>query len=358
MKKNKNKEQKNQAGDSGPKNTAATVANNSGARKRIERLFKTVSLIENATANSKKINVTHLMGELEVDRSTVMRDIDFLRDMGLELEWDHANETYDFSGNEKYIPAMELGRKDYLLLEFIQQSLAQYAQTEMGQEMLKTFQRLFGIFTGRTNWNKWSKSVHFRLGYKTARAQMEIRSFHILDRAIHKRQAVTFTYKSPKSPRAREKKVEPHLMVMNEGRWYLYGTDTTTRRLTPFAFPRIDNLAMADEKFEPDPARDPRPLLEHSFGCAIGSGDPYNVVVDFEPEVAERVKESIWHRRQTLADLPGGRVRLTLPLNNDLEIRPWILSWGPYAKVAAPEGLAQEIAGTIRKMAAHTAANA
>jgi predicted DNA-binding transcriptional regulator YafY len=355
MKKNKNKEPKNQTGDSGPKNTPA---NNSGARKRIERLFKTVSLIENATANDKKINVKHLMDELEVDRSTVMRDIDFLRDLEMEVEWDHAKETYDFSGNEKYIPSMELGKKDYLLLEFIQQSLAQYAQTEMGQEMLKTFQRLFGIFTGRANWNKWSKSVYFRLGYKTAKAQMEIRSFHILDRAIHKRHIVSFTYKSPKSSRPREKKIEPHLMVMNEGRWYLYGTDTTTRRLTPFAFPRMRDLVMTDEKFQADPPRDPRALLEHSFGCAISSEPPYDIVVEFEPEVAERVKESVWHLKQTLTDLPGGRVQLTLPLNNDLEVRSWILSWGPYARVVAPQNLAQEIAGTIQKMAARTATNA
>lgn len=62
--------------------------------------------------------------------------------------------------------------------------------------------------------------------------------------------------------------------------------------------------------------------------------------------------------KQTLDSGPGGRVRFTVPLNNDPEVRPWILSGAPYAKVAAPRNLAREIAATIQKMGAHTAANA
>lgn len=63
-------------------------------------------------------------------------------------------------------------------------------------------------------------------------------------------------------------------------------------------------------------------------------------------------------QEQNPADFTGCPVQMTLPLNNDLEVRSWILSWGPYARVLAPQNLAQEIAGTIQKMAARTTANA
>ena len=52
------------------------------------------------------------------------------------------------------------------------------------------------------------------------------------------------------------------------------------------------------------------------------------IVLDFDSKVVQRVKESLWHQQQALQELPGGRVRLTLPLNSTLEVAPWILSWG------------------------------
>lgn len=324
--------------------------NNSGSRRRIERLFKTVGLIANANARGGKINVSNLMEELEADRSTVMRDLEFLRDMEIELDYDPVGHTYVMSNGGQYIPAMELGDKDYLLLEFIQQCLAQYSKTELGQEMLGTFKRLFGIFTGNANWNKWSKSVVFRVGQTPARASIELKIFHLLHRAINGKRVVTFSYKSPKNAKPRQKTVEPHLMIMNEGRWYLYGTDAKTRRLTPFAFPRISDLSLTAEKFTTEPPRHPRELLRHSFGCVIGTEAPSDVVVEFEPEVAERIKETVWHPDQTLRDLPGGGLRLSMPLNSTLEVKPWILSWGPYARTTAPTPLAAELSETVARM--------
>ena len=335
-----------------------TKSNSSGGRMRLERIFKLVGLIQNANAAQRQINVTKLMGELEVDRSTVMRDLDFLRMMGVEVDWNPITETYELEDGQDFFPAMDLKAKDYLLLEFIQQSLAQYSQTELGKEMMETYKRLFGIFVGKTEWNKWSKTVVFRLGAAPTRATMEIKIFNLLHRAILEKRLVSFSYKSPKSSRPREKTVEPHLMTMNEGRWYLYGTDAKTRHLTPFAFPRISDIQITAEKFQSDPPRHPRHLLQHSFGAVISTDPPFDIVIEFESAVVERLKESIWHPRQKLEDLPDGRARLTLPLNSTLEVKPWILSWGPYARVTAPDSLAAEIATTIRKMAERCPANA
>ena len=80
-----------------------------------------------------------------------------------------------------------------------------------------------------------------------------------------------------------------------------------------------------------------------------------DIVLDFEPKVVQRVKESVWHPQQVLQELPGGRLRLTLRLNSTLEIAPWILSWGPYVKVINPPELRDSIADTARRMAANYA---
>jgi predicted DNA-binding transcriptional regulator YafY len=325
---------------------------NSGARKRISRIYQMMSLISNYRAKGKKITSTDLKREYEVDRATINRDLEFIRgELSVELEWDPKEGTYNISHEQEYVPAMELSEKDYLLLEFIQQSLSQYSSTELGKEMMDTFQRLFGIFTGKQNWNDWNQSVVFRLGQKPATATREIRAFNIFHRAISKCRTVTFKYKSLNSSQPKEKLVEPHLMAMNEGRWYLYATDTKTRRLTSYAFPRISEIQELKDQFVTQPNPHPRDLFRHSFGCVVSSDPPFDVVIEFESEVVERVKESIWQDGQKIEDLADGRIRLSLRLNSELEILPWVLCWGPCAKVVAPSSLAKAVQEKAEQMA-------
>jgi predicted DNA-binding transcriptional regulator YafY len=324
----------------------------SGARKRISRIHQIIGMISNYRARGKKITCTDLKHEFEVDRATINRDIEFIRDeLKVDLEWDQQEATYNLSNGQEYIPAMELNDKDYLLLEFIQQSLAPYSSTELGVAMMETFERMFGIFTGKQNWNAWSQSVVFRLGQKPTAATREIRAFNIFHRAISKSRTVAFQYKSLTSSHPKEKLVEPHLMAMNEGRWYLYATDTKTRRLTSYAFPRISEVREMKEQFVTQPDPHPRDLFRHSFGCVVANDPPFNVVIEFESEVVERVKESIWQDGQKIEDLPDGRIRLTLRLNSELEILPWVLCWGPSATVVAPSTLANAVKEKAEKMA-------
>jgi predicted DNA-binding transcriptional regulator YafY len=142
-------------------------------------------------------------------------------------------------------------------------------------------------------------------------------------------------------------------MLMNHGRWYFYGTDTKTRKMASFAFARAGGMKIGSEKFQNDPPAHPRELLRHSFGIVVSQEKPVDVVLEFDPKVVQRVMESVWHAGQRIEDLPGGRLRLVLPLNSTLEVSPWILSWGPYVRVVAPDALRESIADSVRRMAAN-----
>lgn len=325
-------------------------------RAGIERIFRMVSMLQNASESGRKISCSTLQDEFDVDRATVLRDITFIRDrLRMDLEWDPREGTYVIEENSKFLPPMELKDKDYLLLSFFQQCLLPYESTELGQEMLASFERMFGIFTGTKNWDSWSKTVHFRFAEKPPSTTKELKIFNILHRAINERKVVEFDYKSPKNPGPKAKSIEPHLMVMHHGRFYFFGTDTKTRRLTPFTFSRVGNIKATAVKFTQEPEKHPSELLKFSFGSVISNDAPEDVVLEFEPEVVERLKESTWQPGQKLEDLAGGRARLTLRLNSMLEIQPWILGWGPKVKVIAPATLVESIATSTRKMAAQYA---
>ncbi len=277
--------------------------------------------------------------------------IEFLNDrLVVPISYDRKENRYLIDDDFAHIPPLELKDTDCLLLSFLQQCLAPHQATEIGQEMIKSFERLFGVLSGSKKWKEWAKSVLFRFENQPQGAPKEVEIFNLLYRIISQQRVVSFSYKAQAKPPG-TKRVKPLLMMMQKGRWYLYGVVDPKKGITSFSFNRISEIEITSEKFRAEELTDPRILLHHSFGVAVSSDPPFNVVLEFESQVVDRVKDSLWHSDQKLEDRPGGKARLTLPLNNTLEIQPWILSWGPYVKVMEPEELAVKIQKTAKSIA-------
>lgn len=308
-------------------------------RAQIERLYGIVAKVQNNEAN----NLTDLAMAYEVNTRTIQRDIEFLRDrLGVPIAFDRKESRYAVEDDFAHIPPLELKETDFLLLSFLQQCLAPYASTGIGAEMNKSFERLFGLLTGTRKWKEWAEPILWRSENVPRGNPKELKIFHLLQRAITRRKEVTFTYKPLRKPAA-SRSVKPLLLMMHKGRWYLYGVIAGKKEITPFSFDRISEVEITATDFNPADYPDPRALLRHSFGVAISSDPPFDVVLEFESRVAERVRESLWHPDQKLEELPEGRVRLTLPLNNTMELESWIRSWGPYVSVKDPIKLISRI---------------
>ena len=308
-------------------------------RAQIERLYGIVAKVQ----NNEAVNLTALAMAFEVNNRTIQRDIEFLRDrLGVPITFERTENRYFIDDDFAHIPPLELKETDYLLLSFLQQCLAPYAATEIGAEMNKSFERLFGVLSGSKKWKEWSKAVLFRFENQPQGIPKEVKLFNVLYRAISQQKEVKFSYKALRKP-STEKVVKPLLMMMKKGRWYLYGVSESRKGITPFSFNRISDIEITKEKFSADRLPNPRAMLHHSFGAVISSDPPFDVVLEFESKVVERMKETIWHPDQKLEVLPEGRARLTLPLNNTMEVESWILSWGPYVKVIEPKKLAQSV---------------
>ena len=78
---------------------------------------------------------------------------------------------------------------------------------------------------------------------------------------------------------------------------------------------------------------------------------PIRVRLRFEPSVAHRVREAVWHRSQELTELPKGRLELAVTVNGIVEIQPWIMSWGGAVEVLEPEALRKAVASSVRQAA-------
>jgi predicted DNA-binding transcriptional regulator YafY len=132
---------------------------------------------------------------------------------------------------------------------------------------------------------------------------------------------------------------------------YVIGYDPLRDAMRTFKLERVQRAEMLDETYEIPADYDPYTLLADSWGIMDESRTD-EIRLRFSPAVARRVKESVWHRSQTVIDNPDGGCDLTLRVSGTREIRSWILSWGADVEVLAPAALREEIADHARRITA------
>ena len=119
-----------------------------------------------------------------------------------------------------------------------------------------------------------------------------------------------------------------------------------------FAVERIEDLSLLEERFTPIEEL-PNDAFPHSLG--VHSGPPVRVEIEFQPAVTDYVRARQWHPSQHVHDDGAGGVRLTLDVCLDRALQSWILSFGPFARVIAPDTLAREIADQFEEARARYA---
>jgi predicted DNA-binding transcriptional regulator YafY len=162
----------------------------------------------------------------------------------------------------------------------------------------------------------------------------------VLDATLNLRQA-SITYESKSSARTKTYVVHPYRLAYAQGGWYLLAYVPEYGEVRTFALERIHELSLLEERFTPIEEL-PAEAFPHSLG--VHSGPPTPVEIRFTSEVAEYVRARDWHPSQQTEETPDGGVRMRLQVCLDRALSSWILSFGPSARVVAPEALAREIA--------------
>jgi predicted DNA-binding transcriptional regulator YafY len=163
--------------------------------------------------------------------------------------------------------------------------------------------------------------------------------------AVRDRHVIEMRYFSAASNRAKSYVAHPYRLALAQGGLYLVAWVPQYDALRTFAVERIERLSVRDETF-----RKTRDLPADIFGGSMGVflGPTERIVLEFEARLAPHVRGRVWHESQKVAELPEGRLQLTLEVSNDWALRSWILGFGGGVKIIAPETLARAVAEELR----------
>jgi predicted DNA-binding transcriptional regulator YafY len=175
-----------------------------------------------------------------------------------------------------------------------------------------------------------------------------------LEAILQSRQALV-TYHSQSSDRLKSYQLHPYRLAFAQGGLYLLAYVPEYGEVRTFALERMQSISLLDERFTPVDEL-PDAAFPHSLG--VHSGPPEQVIVEFEPAVADYVSTREWHPSQSIVPLANGGLQVTLDVCVDRALRGWILSFGPFARVTKPDHLIKDIAGQFEKALAKYAASA
>jgi len=114
---------------------------------------------------------------------------------------------------------------------------------------------------------------------------------------------------------------------------------------------RIRRIELLDEPYEIPSDFDPRELLADAWGIWYTEEEPVEVVLKFHPRVANRVRETRWHRSERLDEQPDGSLIWQARVAEVQEMVPWIRGWGADVEVLEPPELREKMMGEARRLA-------
>ncbi len=301
-------------------------------------------------------NCSTLSRLLEVSTKTIQRDIEFMRDrMGLPIEFRPEHNGFRYTEEVDAFPTLQISEGELVALIVAEKALQQYRGTPFEKRLVGALRKLEQALPDTVSLNlaDWDQSISF---HTTAEPPDQVPPvLESLIRAAQRRQQLVLRYRKPGARLEEERVVDPYQIANVNGDWYLFAFDHLRKDLRRFVPARIVSATPTGTTFTRPAKFELQRLLRDSFGVRSKEGD-FEVVLRFDPSVADYLREKRWHPSQIVKELEDGGVEVRLRLGSLMEIERWILGWGGAARVVAPVDLIERVRrAAIRIQEVHSA---
>jgi predicted DNA-binding transcriptional regulator YafY len=130
--------------------------------------------------------------------------------------------------------------------------------------------------------------------------------------------------------------IDPYTLLFFKNGLYIGGYAHNRKALRLFAVERIEKVELQTERFEVPEDYYPEMLTGTAFGL-IDEGEPEQLELFFDKEVAHLIRERVWHAEQQIEENTDGSLLLRFSASGDKEILAWLYSFIPYVRVIGPD---------------------
>ena len=311
---------------------------------QMARVIEVASLIHN---EPQKWTRSRLAERFEVNIATIQRDIDLLREMGIQIV-PRGKRGYEMI-SDFFLPDLNLDFKEALALITAASFYRAAEGKQAGEVMNRAIHKVTSILPkqARNILNQIAPQI------EVPHHQMsEIDEKHPhkenLYEAIRKRRSVNIEYNSFSSGQRIHHRLAPYAVLFRKRAWYVIGHSERFNRVLTFRINRIVSLSITNLNYEIPEDFSVQRYLSKSWDVMLGPDT--RVVILFAARIAPLIQEVNWHPTQQIRELSNGVLRFEVTVAGWQEIGWWVLSWGHEAAVVEPKALQKWIAQTAQKM--------
>lgn len=309
--------------------------------------------IHEALAEESFPNCSSLGAALEVSPKTIQRDLDFMRDeFGMPIEFDTVRNGFHYTQPVQAFPPVRIGTEELMALFVARKVMAPIAGTAVEQALKTGFRRLADL-AGASVHISWQDLDQAFSVHEPGMMPTDLPLVEQLSVALVKHQKLFLRYTSTRRRVPKGRVVQPYHLAQFQGGWYLFAFDESVEALRIFALPRMEEVEVLDEGFEPPKIFDLDRYLRGSMGLMTDPEAPELAVrIRFTGYAAVLVAERQWHPSQELRPEENGDVVMQLQLTHMAEVIPWVLGWAGMAEVLEPLALRAEVAARAQDISA------
>lgn len=313
---------------------------------RTERFYKIQELLK----RQRGVTMRELQDALDVSRSTLCRDLDYLRDrLGVPIAWNPKLQAYRLDGNgtaeRQELPGVWFSEREIhallSMMELIDQLEPAGLLAPRIAPLKERLTKLLEEGTGST------KEVLKRIRIlPMAQRPVATELFQTLVDALIHRKRLNIKHLGRRTGQTTERDISPQRLIYYRDNWYLDAFCHLRDDLRSFALDAIESAALNDKPAVSVDEPTLKTFFEDSYGIFNGKPDKV-AMLKFSPFLAQWVAREIWHPQQTGQFLPDGSYQLEIPYRMDTELIREILKEGAEVEVLAPDSLRQQVASFI-----------
>ncbi len=319
---------------------------------QLDRIYR----IDQLLTDRRSATFDYLMGQLEVSRATLKRDLAYLRDrLHAPIIYDRELQAYRFSAEERQagaqyeLPGLWFTAEEIHALLTMQHLLANLGPGGLLRGQIEPLiARLNGLLGSA---DSTADEIRRRILIAgMGKREYKLEHFERIGSALLRRKRVVIDYFSRGRNERATRTVSPQRLVHYRENWYLDAWCHLRNELRNFSVDAILRVESTNEVAREVTNRTLSAVLGPGYGIFSGQGLEW-AQLRFTAERARWVAAEQWHPRQRGRYEADGSYLLEVPYSDPRELTMDILRFGADVEVLAPQSLRERVVGEIGKLA-------
>lgn len=295
-------------------------------------------------------NVPDIQKEFGFSRSTIMRDLDFLRDRyNMPIEYSQEYRGYYYTDPTFVVKSVMLSEGELFTVSTLLPLMEQYKNTPLENTFRSIMTKMIEMMPNKVEVDSdfSARNVQF---IKDPLPEIDEKIFNSVFVAIRGNTTMEFDYRAINKQEYSRRAFDAYKVLCQKGNWYVIGWCHKHQRFNVYALSRMKNLTITGDKFEIKPDFDISRHIDPDFGIWDNNESPKKIELLFSSDINTYILERSWHVNQECYQNEDGSVYLSFMSNQIQETLHWVMNFGSSVKVLNPPELQQQIKAEIEKM--------